>query len=99
MHVEELRNAREWEDSVHASPKATFYYTTKWKKIIKESFGFMPAYLVIRDQEEVAGVCPGFVTAPFGFRIYTSLPNSDYGGPPRARKPSEVFCLRALRHR
>ncbi len=32
-----------WEDFVHTSPEAAFYHTRKSKKIIEESFGFMPA--------------------------------------------------------
>jgi hypothetical protein len=43
MHIEESRNEREWEDFVHTSPEAAFYHTRKSKKIIEESFGFMPA--------------------------------------------------------
>jgi len=81
MYVEELRNESEWEDFIETIPEATFYHTIEWKKIIEKSFGFVPAYLTIKDQGEIAGVCPGFVTTPLGFRIFTSLPNSDYGGP------------------
>jgi serine/alanine adding enzyme len=81
MHVEELRNESEWEDFAKNIPEATFYHTIKWKKIIEKSFGFVPAYFTVKDQGEVAGICPGFITAPWLLRTYNSLPNSDYGGP------------------
>ena len=80
LRVEELKNDREWEDFVQTIPEATFYHTIKWKNIIEKSFRFVPAYLTIKDREEIVGVCPGFVTAPSRFRIYSSLPHSDYGG-------------------
>jgi hypothetical protein len=81
MHAEELKNDQEWEDFVQTIPEATFYHTIKWKRIIEKSFRVPPAYLIIRDRGKIVGVCPGFVTALWGLKIYSSLPKSDYGGP------------------
>lgn len=81
MYVEELRNEEEWQDFVRAIPTATFYHTLEWKRVIQRTFGFVPAYLTVRDQGRIVGVCPGFITAVGRLRIYASLPNSDYGGP------------------
>jgi len=81
MYVEELRDEKEWQDFVKAMPTATFYHTLEWKRVIQGTFGFVPAYLTVRDQRRIVGVCPGFITAVGRFRIYASLPNSDYGGP------------------
>jgi hypothetical protein len=81
MYVEELRNEEEWQDFVQTIPTATFYHTLEWKRVIQRTFGFVPAYLTVRDQGRIVGVCPGFITAVGRLRIYASLPNSDYGGP------------------
>jgi hypothetical protein len=81
MYIEELKNESEWEDFLRSIPEATFYHTINWKNILEKSFGYTPAYLTIRDEGEIVGICPGFVTTPWSFRIYTSLPHSDYGGP------------------
>jgi hypothetical protein len=81
MYVEGLRDEKEWQDFVQAMPTATFYHTLEWKRVIQRSFDFVPAYLTVRDQGRIVGVCPGFITAVGRFRVYASLPNSDYGGP------------------
>lgn len=81
MQAEELKNDKEWEDFVQTIPEATFYHTIKWKRIIEKSFHIPPAYLILRDRGKIVGVCPGFVTTLWGLKIYSSLPNSDYGGP------------------
>jgi predicted N-acyltransferase len=81
MHVEKLGNEKEWQDFVQATPTATFYHTLEWKRVIQKTFGFVPTYLTVKAQERIVGVCPGFITTPWKFRIYASLPSSDYGGP------------------
>lgn len=81
MHVEELKNEKEWQDFVQVVPTATFYHTLEWKRVIQRTFGLVSTYLTVRDQGRIVGVCPGFITTFWKFRIYASLPSSDYGGP------------------
>jgi hypothetical protein len=81
MHVEELKNEKEWQDFVQAIPTATFYHTLEWKRVIQRTFGFVPAYFAVKDSGRIVGVCPGFITTLGKIRVYASLPNSDYGGP------------------
>ena len=82
MHVEELKNEKEWETFLQASPKGTFFHSLKWKEVIEKSFSYPAIYLVVRDTNgAVVGVCPGFVLKSGPLKMYVSMPHSDYGGP------------------
>jgi hypothetical protein len=82
MQVEEMRNEREWETFLQASPKGTFYHRAIWKEVIERSFRYSPLYLTVRDESGIiVGACPGFILNSMGMSIYQSMPFSDYGGP------------------
>jgi len=82
MYVEELKDEREWETFVQASPEGTFYHSLKWKEVIQESFPYSALYLTIKDENgTVVGICPGFILNSMHMKIYHSTPYSDYGGP------------------
>lgn len=82
MYVEELKNSKEWESFLRSSPEGTFFHSLKWREVIEKSYSYSPLYLTIRNQDEkIVGVCPGFILNSMNFKIYHSLPNSDYGGP------------------
>jgi hypothetical protein len=82
MLVKELKNSREWEEFLQASPKGTFYHSLKWKEVIQKSFPHSALYLTIRDANgRLVGICPGFISGSMYMKIYQSTPHSDYGGP------------------
>lgn len=82
MYVEELKNKREWEAFLQASPRGTFYHSLKWKEVIQQSFPYSPLYLTVKDANgKIVGICPGFILSSMYAKIYCSLPCSDYGGP------------------
>ena len=98
MLVEKLHDESEWEQFVAGSPKATFYHTLKWKKVLEDAFSLETVYLVVRGNSgKVVGVCPFAVTRKLRlFRILDSLPESDFGGPLLAAGREEEEALRAL---
>lgn len=87
MHVEELKNGKEWETFLERSPGGTFYHSLKWRKVIQMSFGHHDLYLTMRDENgTIIGVCPGFIRGRRRLRIYDSMPYSECGGPVIARQ-------------
>lgn len=94
MHVEELKNGKEWETFLDVSPGGTFYHSLKWKKVIQVSFHHHDLYLTIRDENgTIIGICPGFILGRMRLKIYDSMPYSDYGGPVIARQCIEEASL------
>jgi hypothetical protein len=82
MLVEELKNSTEWEDFLKTSTEGTFFHSLKWREVIEKSFSYQAAYLTIRNANTtMVGICPGFILKSGPFRIYASLPHSDFGGP------------------
>ena len=82
MHVEELKNKREWETFLQDSTDGTFYHSLKWKEVIQKSFHHSALYLTIKDTNgTIVGICPGFIMSSLHMKTYYSTPCSDYGGP------------------
>ena len=82
MHIEELKNEKEWESFLEVSPWGTFYHSLKWRKVIQKSFRHDGLYLTIRDEDgTIIGICPGFILGGKHLKVYDSMPYSDYGGP------------------
>jgi len=82
MFVEELKNSTEWGDFLETAVERTFFHSLKWKEVIEKSFSHQAVYLTIRNTNgKVVGICPGFVLKSGPFRIYASMPHSDFGGP------------------
>jgi len=97
MIVEEMKSPREWDAFVEASSKGTFYHTIKWRKVIQKSFPYSSLYLAIRGANgTLVGICPGFMLSSTHFKVYNSLPHSDYGGPVIAEcySPQAYLSLR-----
>jgi len=108
MYIKELKNEREWETFLQASPEGTFYHSLKWKEVIQNSFPHHSLnhaiYLTIKDANgTIVGICPGFIQTSMQMKIYHSTPYSDYGGPVMAghcveqaslslRSFLQVFC-------
>jgi len=86
MHVEELKNRKEWTTFLQTSPEGTFYHSLKWKEVIEKSFPCSALYLTIKDSNgTIVGICPGFILNSMHIKIFHSTPYSDYGGPVIAR--------------
>ncbi|MGA3297369.1 MAG: GNAT family N-acetyltransferase [Candidatus Bathyarchaeia archaeon] len=97
MHVEELKDGREWDDFLRVSPEGTFYHSLQWKEVLERTFHDAPLYLTVRDAGVIVGICPGFILSSMHTNIYSSMPYSDYGGPVIARHCIEQGSL-LLRH-
>jgi predicted N-acyltransferase len=94
MYVEELKNEKEWETFLQASPEGTFYHSLKWREVIQKSFLHSAAYLTIKDEDgTIVGICPGFILNLTNVKIYESTPCSDYGGPVIAKNQIEQASL------
>lgn len=98
MFVEELKNTKEWEDFLKATPGATFYHSIKWKNVIEKSFSHPTVYLVVRDENRrLVGICPTIISTSGHLRILDSLPHSDFGGPVIEKRYIEEASLSLLR--
>jgi hypothetical protein len=94
VFVEELKNNREWEDFLQASPEGAFYHSLKWKEVIQKSFPHPALYLTIKDANgTLVGICPGFILSSMHMKIYHSIPYSDYGGPVIGRECTEQASI------
>jgi hypothetical protein len=81
MYVDELRNSKEWEDFLKAN-SGSFYHSLMWRDVLRKSFSAIPAYFVIKyEDERLVGICPTCVTSIGHRRLLISLPFSDFGGP------------------
>jgi len=93
LHVEELKDKREWEDFLHVCPTGTFYHSLQWKEVVEKSFHDSPLYLTVRDANGILGICPGFILSSIHTKIYCSMPYSDFGGPVIVRHRIEEASL------
>ena len=82
MFVEELKNDKEWMKFLQTHPEGTFYHSLKWREVIQKSFSYTDHYITIKDEcGSIVGICPGFINNYIFMKFFSSLPNSDYGGP------------------
>lgn len=73
--------AAEWDNYVRASPEATLYHCSGWKRIIEKSFGHQTYYLYASQHERIVGVLPLIFMKSLIFgRFLVSLPFLNYGG-------------------
>ncbi len=82
--IEEFKesDSREWNEFVNANKELTIFHTVEWKKIMEETFGFKPAYYVVKTEDkEIVGVCPAFIVKEFFKKAIVSMPFFEYGGP------------------
>jgi len=94
MFVEELKNKREWDEFLQASPDGTFYHSLEWKEVVERSFPHSALYLTIKDaNEKIVGICPGFIQSSMHMKFYHSIPYSDYGGPVIGREYTEQASI------
>ena len=82
MEVAELRTETlEWDAFVRATGDGTPFHLTAWKRVVEETFGHRPWYLMARRGGAIEGVLPLFeVRGPLGGRALVSVPYGVYGG-------------------
>ena len=70
-----------WDRFVDAHPSATFFHRYGWSRVMEQSFGHSPHYLVAARSENVVGILPLIhkTSAIFGDALI-SLPFLSYGG-------------------
>lgn len=81
MHVTEIRNENDWNNFLCQCPKATFYHTPEWKKILEQSFPLKLRCFAIENNGRIVGLFPTAISKGFLTTTMNSLPFSDYGGP------------------
>ena len=73
---------KDWEDFVNNHKEATIFHSIEWKKVIEQTFGFKPEYLVVEDSDKnIVGISPAFNIKTFLGRVIVSQPFFEYGGP------------------
>ncbi|MCA8942615.1 MAG: FemAB family PEP-CTERM system-associated protein [Planctomycetes bacterium] len=70
-----------WDSFVHSHPDGTFFHLTGWRRVVVETFGHEPHYLVAEQGRRWVGVLPLFwFKSPFVGNQIISLPYAVYGG-------------------
>lgn len=71
----------EWDAYVHQHKQATFFHQMAYRRVVENSFGHTPYYLVAREDGRIVGVLPVFLVKSLFFGAFlVSLPFCDYGG-------------------
>lgn len=75
-------DAESWDRFVLASAAGSFYHRFAWSRILHESLGVEPVYLMARRDDQVVGVLPLVLVSSrlFG-QILCSMPFLNFGGP------------------
>jgi predicted N-acyltransferase len=72
----------EWNKFAKVHKNATIFHTIEWKKVLEETFGYKPEYLVVKNSDgEMVGVSPAFAVKTLFGRVIVSQPFFEYGGP------------------
>lgn len=68
-----------WDQQVLAFPDCTIFHGQAWARVLQETYGLTPRYLVARDDRRTRGVLPLMETShPWSGRRGVSLPFSDH---------------------
>jgi FemAB-related protein (PEP-CTERM system-associated) len=72
---------KDWNTYIETSPQAVFAHHLGWKRVVEETFGHRPFYLIAYRQNQVAGLLPLFLVKSviFGRYLVTS-PFLTFGG-------------------
>ena len=84
FEVQQLRREdyEEWNAFVKVHKNATIFHTVEWKKVLEETFGYKPEYLVVKNSEgKLVGVSPAFSVKTLFGKVIVSQPFFEYGGP------------------
>jgi hypothetical protein len=71
-----------WDDLLMSAPNHSFFHTSSWARVLKESYGYEPKYFTIIDRDRMKTLVPvmevdSFLTGKRG----VSLPFTDYCEP------------------
>lgn len=83
MKIELLKKEEEkkWDAFVNKQKDATFYHQIGYKKVIEETFGHKPYYLIAKEKNRWLGVLPLFsIRSKLLPSCLVSLPFTGYGG-------------------
>ncbi|CAD6492121.1 MAG: Acetyltransferase (GNAT) domain protein [Candidatus Argoarchaeum ethanivorans] len=94
FEVQPLRREdyEEWNKFAKVHKNATIFHTIEWKKVLEETFGYKPAYLVTKNSEgEIVGISPAFSVKTLFGNVIVSQPFFEYGGPIIERGFGEAY--------
>ena len=71
-----------WDDLVGSNPAGSFFHTTNWARVLKESYGYTPKYFTILTNGTLQALIPIMeIDSALTGRRGVSLPFSDYSEP------------------
>jgi hypothetical protein len=71
-----------WDNEIARLPGASFFHGATWSRVMQQTYGYQPCYLVLRDKDTVEGVLPLMeVNSPLTGRRGISLPFTDACAP------------------
>ena len=71
-----------WNNFLKTHTNATIFHTIEWKKVLEETFGYKPEYLIVKDSEgRIVGISPAFSVKTLFGKVIVSQPFFEYGGP------------------
>ena len=74
-------HVRGWDEFVWQQSKATFFHLTGWKRVIEQTFGFRPRYLLAERGSRITGILPLFeISNWIQGKCLVSTPMAVYGG-------------------
>ncbi len=86
-----------WQDYVLNNPKACFYHSIEWKKIIEGYYGFKGFWLVAEEAEEnskIIGILPLFLSKSIFFgKALIPVPHATYGSICAGSKQAESSLI------
>jgi FemAB-related protein (PEP-CTERM system-associated) len=72
---------KDWNAFIEASSKAVFAHHLGWKRVVEETFGHQPFYLMAYRQNQVVGILPLFLIKSIFFENYlVTGPYLTFGG-------------------
>ncbi|MCK5216660.1 MAG: GNAT family N-acetyltransferase [Methanosarcinales archaeon] len=84
FEVQPLRREdyEEWNKFAKVHTNATIFHTIEWKKVLEETFGYKPEYLVVKNSKgKMIGISPAFSVKTLFGKVIVSQPFFEYGGP------------------
>jgi FemAB-related protein (PEP-CTERM system-associated) len=75
------QDAERWDDFVHGHPDGSFFQLTGWKRVIENTCGYEPRYLLAEQNGKITGIAPLFLVSNWliGASL-VSVPLGVYGG-------------------
>ena len=94
VRVIEENDINRWQDYVINNPKAYFYHSIEWKKIIESYYGFKSCWLVAEENNKITGILPLFLGKSIFFgKILIPVPHATYGSICADSKQAELSLI------